>query len=1302
MLHRIVPDLIVQNYRAGKYQGSFQAVGMFLDLSGFSTLTDALAKRGQHGAEVLVGLMRNVFDPLVKSIFEHGGKIVGFAGDGILALYPIETDERSAALRALASAWWIQQSLASRSRQQTSFSSFAFSAKVGLSLGDVSWGILNSRDLKKATYYYRGTAVDDSANAEHLAQPGDVILSQPIFDVLRADIRADALGSFHRLAGVRSDLPGATPINLPPADEAVSRLFVPEDILERDERGEFRQAVNLFMRFPELPEENLQEFMHILFDLQERYGGLLSRLDFGDKGCNMLMLWGAPVAYENDIGRALNFVLDLKSRVTFPITAGVTYYIAHAGFLGGAMCEYYTCYGWGVNLASRFMMSAPDGSIWVDERIARRIKNRFDAELQGAQRFKGFETEQKVFVLGGRKRQVEAPHQGEFVGREQELLQLANFIQPLLRGSFAGLFVIWGEAGIGKSRLIYEIKDLSELGKWKALWAICQSDQILRYSFNPFRYFLLRYFDLASEMEDAEQKQIFDAKLDELIAHIPDPSLVKELNQTRSALGSLLDLSWSDSLYERLDAEGRYNNTLLALIALFKAESLRRPVVLFIEDAQFLDEDSKAFLPRLKRALTAGPVSYPVAILVSSRRAGSEALLDASISDESLELGALSTQALSSLAEIYLGEVPSPELVRLLEERSEGNPYFAEQILVYLQEENLLEMSEKGWRVTRTAQELSLPADIRALLMARLDQLTSDVRDVIQTASVLGREFDIPVLAAMLQNDSILSDELADAERAEILLHVNQNRYTFTHGLLCDAAYSMQMLVRRVELHAQAVDSLERLYAGDVERHYGELAYHAERANLTTKAAHYLPLAGRQAMESYQNAQALDYFTRALALLPEQDLRTRFDLLLERVEVYKRTGNRKLQLDDIEILEEIADQLADIPSIAKVLVQRSHYCYTTGDYPRVIEISERVVQLIDTQCLSENLDAYVLWFFSLLRLGKLDLAMQKATEALAIARKDGFRKNQAHILNGMGLIAIEENDLRLATEYLTQAIEIAHDVSDVALETSGLNNLGNVAALLGDYSMALDCYERVCVNTRSRGSRSDEGLVLSNLGWVTGKQGDFAASRSYQQQALSIAREVGNLYQEAYTLINLSAVLGVQGEAVAALECARLGYDLCRKIGERSGEAWAMLNMGHAYLLAEDVEQAQTAYEQCLAIREELHQLSLAAEAIAGLIQIALIRDDLPSLSRCVDTILSSMEKDNEFSGAEEPLRIYYSCYQALEKMKDPRSRTVLQNAIRLLEAQVLRFKDERAQRMYVENVPWRRALQEARRISGD
>ncbi|HEY9526684.1 MAG TPA: adenylate/guanylate cyclase domain-containing protein, partial [Anaerolineales bacterium] len=420
----MVPELIIENYRAGRHSGEFPAIGLFLDLSGFSTMTDTLMQHGQHGAEVLAGLMHEVFDPLVESIFDYGGKIVGFAGDGVMALFPIDDEANATALRALTSASLIQRRFADTPTRQTLYGKFSISAKLGLASGSVSWGILCSGGCEQATYYFRGSAVDDSAEAEHHARAGDIVLTQGLCVLLDGKIEAVPSGAHQRFLAFCSEAPGPKPVNFPPIDLDVARRFMPEEVIAHDIRGEFRQVVNLFMRFPDLSEEQLNELVGRIFELRDRYGGLLNRLGFGDKGCNMLMLWGAPVAYENDIRRALDFLLDLKSEVDFPITAGVTYYIAHAGYLGSMMCEDYTCYGWGVNLASRFMMSAPAGEIWVDDRIARRVSRRFDIEFIGSQLFKGFAAEQRVHRLFQHKQTTEPIYHGELVGREDELARL--------------------------------------------------------------------------------------------------------------------------------------------------------------------------------------------------------------------------------------------------------------------------------------------------------------------------------------------------------------------------------------------------------------------------------------------------------------------------------------------------------------------------------------------------------------------------------------------------------------------------------------------------------------------------------------------------------------------------------------------------------------------------------------------------------------------------------------------------------------------------------------------------------------
>jgi predicted ATPase/class 3 adenylate cyclase len=1292
-MHRIVPELIIENYRAGCYSGEFPAVGMFLDLSGFSTMTDTLMQHGQHGAEVLAGLMHGVFDPLVESIFEYGGKIVGFAGDGIMALYPVESDARATALRALTSAYVIQKRFEENPTRQTVYGEFSIFAKIGLGSGSVFWGILCSENCDQATYYFRGTAVDESAHAEHHAKAGDILLTESIYQLLQEDIETLPLASHWRFHKFSGDPPEPQPAVFPPVDLEIARLFMPEEVIAEDVHGEFRQVVNLFMRFPDLSETQLDAMMRKVFELRNKYGGLLSRMDFGDKGCNMLILWGAPVAYGNDIGRALNFLLDLKAAVDFPITAGVTYYISHAGYLGSSMYEDYTCYGWGVNLASRFMMSAPVGEVWVDERIARRVSNWFEIEFLNSQSFKGFAAQQKVHVLYRHKPTAEPSYQGELVGRELEFAQLAGFLEPLWQNKFAGLLLVSGDAGIGKGRLVHEARSSKQFEGKTVLWAVCQSDQIQRQSFNPLRSWLLRYFGISAGQSSQERKQSFDGKLDDLIRTTTDEELARELERTRSILGSLMDIYWPDSLYEQLDPEGRYNNTFLALMALLKAESLRRPVILFIEDLQFIDRDTKDFLARLKRSVLAGVGAFPIAMIVTSRQQG--ASLEKGLIDSRIVLHGLSEESLTHFIETLLGGPVAPELVSLVMDRSEGNPYFAEQIIRYLQEENLLETGRTGWTVVKTLDEDFVPGDVRAVLVARLDQLARGVRESVQTASVLGRQFELPLLVHMLRDDKHVFQHVGDAEKASIWVPHDDVHYIFSHGLLRDAAYEMQMQARRRELHALAVDALESLY-GDIPNRYAELAHHAKYAEQGAKAQKYYMLAGKTAADLYQNHQAIEYYKRALAFTPLSALKTQFEILIERVELFNRIGNRAAQLRDLETLEILAVQLNDPQRRAKAKILHARYCFSIDDYPGTIELSEQVMDIsqeIDEPELA--LGTYIVWSQALFRQGKLQEAQSRGMEGLTLARFYGKRIEEGRSLTSLGLIALESREPGMAETYLEEAVAIARETKERTLESRALANLANSAAFVKqDYATARMYYEQAYALNTVLGDLYQQGVTLGNTGWVCGMLGDFVSARTYHEQALVIAREVGSAYQETYTLMNLSKVAEAQGQAEEAVGYALDAIELSKAAGDKTAEAWAYLYLGYAYALELEFDKSKSAFEAALKFRKELGQVSLATEPMAGLIQVALCMNDDVLAKSFMEEVMSHLEQGASLDATEEPLRVYLACYNILERINDPRSAQILEKAKQLLDQQVSKFIDEEARRKYIENVPWRRAVE--------
>jgi predicted ATPase len=645
-----------------------------------------------------------------------------------------------------------------------------------------------------------------------------------------------------------------------------------------------------------------------------------------------------------------------------------------------------------------------------------------------------------------------------------------------------------------------------------------------------------------------------------------------------------------------------------------------------------------------------------------------------------------------------LGGPAAPELINLLLKRSEGNPYFVEQIIRYLQEENLLETSKKGWALVKQLRDDFLPSDIRSLLVARLDQLAREVKECIQTASILGREFEILVLSEMLHEDPNVQMYVGEAEKAAIWTPLNEIRYLFSHGLLRDAAYEMQMQSRRQQLHRFAVEALESLFADGLKTRYAELAYHSEQADLRSKAQYYYKLAGRTAAEQYQNHQAIDYFTRTLAFTPPEDLEAQFDIMAERVELFNRRADRVSQFNDLDALDKLARRLGDRARQAKMLMLRAVYFYMLGNYLDAIDDASRAESLSEANAETDlAFLAQTTWFVALLRLGRLGEAMQRAQNTLQRVRKAVNRREEARVLNAMGLIALEQKEPAAAESLLVEALHIGRETKDRSMEAKVLGNLAICEiAVKGNYAVAHHYYEQSYRIAREIGDRNAEGVALGNLGFTAGLQGDFVAAHQHYEQALSLAREAGNRYHETYTLINLSALSGMKNQDSLALRCAREAAELARKDGERSGEAWALLYMGHAYLLLNRLPEAQDAYQRSVAIRTELGQPSLAMEPLAGLVDVALQMDDMNTAANAGENILAHLASGATLDGTDSPLRIYYTCYSLLKKQQDARSTQILHMAIQLLEAQLAKFKDEQTRKMYLENVPWCLALYQA------
>jgi tetratricopeptide (TPR) repeat protein len=505
----------------------------------------------------------------------------------------------------------------------------------------------------------------------------------------------------------------------------------------------------------------------------------------------------------------------------------------------------------------------------------------------------------------------------------------------------------------------------------------------------------------------------------------------------------------------------------------------------------------------------------------------------------------------------------------------------------------------------------------------------------------------------------------------------------------------MQMRARRVELHAIAVDALEIVYAEEAEHHYGELAYHAEHAKLSEKALYYLRSAGKAASDAYQNSLAVEYFTRALIFVSSDDLIAHFDLIKERMELFSRMGKRELQLADLNLLQNLAEQIDDNTRFASLMLSWALYYYTTGDYLNTVEYNKRADSYLTPEAepdLGIRMRSY--WSAASLRLGRPEESMQQASIGLQLARSSGRRVDEAKILTQMGLTALEQKDPGSAHKYLEDSVAIAREMKERKLEAYALNNLAmSEGSVKGNYKLAMEYYEQSYKIANELGDRYSECYGLANLGFTAGAQGNIATAYLHYDHALLVAREIGNLNVETYTLINLSAISGIQKDATQALKYAKQADELSRKLHDRVAEAWSMLYMGHAYLLQGECTDARKTFQKSITIRNELDQPALAMEPLAGLVEAALCMNDLETAVRETEEILKYFEGGGTLGGTDEPLRVYYACYQCLSQQKDPRAQQILQIANHLLETQVLNFADERARKLFIESFPWRQAL---------
>ena len=776
--------------------------------------------------------------------------------------------------------------------------------------------------------------------------------------------RPSASARFCVECGTAQDAAGSSPSRL-----ASPVAYTPSHLAERiltsraAIEGERKQVTVLFADLrsslelltnqdPEEARRLLDAVVQHMMDAVHHYEGTVNQV-LGD---GIMALFGAPLGHEDHAVRASYAALRMQEQVrrfaenvwrsegiSIQIRVGLNSGEVVVRSISTDLHIDYSAIGSTTHLAARMQQLAVPGTILATGDTFRLVEGLVAVTPLGPITVKGLASPLNVYEITGpgraRSRFQAASGRGftQFVGRESEMEQLDRIRRHLDVGHGQVVGIV-GEPGVGKSRLLMEFTRAPDLEGTLVLESAATPygrDGL----HGPITSLLRSYFGL----EDSDDPSTATRRVTDALIAIDEALLA-----IRPALLALLSVPVDDSGWLALDASQRRQRTLDAVRLLLFRESRRRPVVVVVDDVQWVDPETQALLDALVDTLPAARVMLLVAYRPEYQHAWANRA-----SYTQLRLDRLSPSSVEALFDSLVGTDSSlAPLKEYLIERTEGNPFFLEECVRSFVETGVL-IGPRGAR--RRALEVDgihvpVPDTVEAVLAARIDRLSPEHKRLLQSAAVIGREVPFALLEAVTgEADVGTRPGLAVLQSGEFLYEsrmIPDLQYMFKHALTQEVAYKALLQERRLPLHGQVVAGLERLYADNLFPHLDRLSYHAFRGELWEKAATYSRRAGSKAIARSASRQAVLCFEQALAALghleesretTEQSLDVHLDLQSALVPL----GHLERMLESLRAAERLAERLGEQSRLGRVYAYMAHCFWWSGEPARAVESCQR-------------------------------------------------------------------------------------------------------------------------------------------------------------------------------------------------------------------------------------------------------------------------------------------------------------------------------------------------------------------------
>jgi adenylate cyclase len=750
--HHVLSDLYRHPRRSpiGREQ-RMAVVALFADVSGFTAVSEALARTGKHSAEELTAILNRYFEPMIALVESYGGIIGKFGGDAMTILFPFDAARVDATVRrAIQCAADMQGRMGDYVDMPTSVGAFSLAMKAGLAMGEVLCTTVG--DLAaRLEYIIAGHVLDACAEAEHHAGKGEVVVHNDLLAFAADALVVEARDDFTCVAGLGAAEPPAPLAELKePTARAIATIAAYlhpalAEGLRANQLGfinEHRHVVVMFVRFGGFdydhdPEVNprLQSYFGAVVDRIQHYDGYLNKIDMGDKGSKYIVLFGAPVAHEDDAERALRCALELRDLAPETTAIGINAGLVFCGLVGSSRRREYTVMGDPVNLAARLMQAARPGQIMAGANAQQAAVEPFSwADLLALQ-VKGKSAPVAVWELQG-LRSSQQPGLSEpryslpLVGRRPELALAGERLRQAARGRPA-IIGITAEAGMGKSRLGSAVIEQARQQGMLIYAGACQSFGT-RTSYLVWHTIWQEFFELDPHADLAEHSD----RLGSALARI-DPRLVARL----PLLGPVLNLPLPENDFTRaLDGQLRTELTRALLLACLRARAAGQPLLFVLEDMHWSDSLSLDLLEFLARNGDHHPVVFLLLYRLLDGDHPIKRLMRLGHARE-IVLAEFSPGEAAALIRLKLTQHFGPAqampdvLVERINGRASGNPFFIEELLNYIRDRGI-DPSDSA-----AVEGLDLPNSLQNVIISRIDQLLSEEKITLKVASVIGRLF---------------------------------------------------------------------------------------------------------------------------------------------------------------------------------------------------------------------------------------------------------------------------------------------------------------------------------------------------------------------------------------------------------------------------------------------------------------------------------------------------------------------------------------------------------------------------------